>query len=187
MRNAYALIGITAVIVLVGAWYAVNRNSTEPVDTSEPMTSTFSLTSSAFENSGKMPSKFTCDGAGISPPLSWSGVPEGAQSLVLIVDDPDAVGGTWDHWVIFNMPPTARGTEEGREPSGVSGGNSWGRGGWGGPCPPSGTHRYFFRLYALDTMLPLGAGASKQEILAAMEGHIVAQAELVGNYQRVAQ
>lgn len=186
MRNAYALIGITAVIVLLGAWYAVNRNSTELVDTSEIMTS-LSLKSPAFAHEGKIPSKFTCDGEGVSPPLSWSGVPEGARSLVLIVDDPDAPGGTWDHWIVFNMPTSTSGIEEGKEPNGVAGGNSWGRGGYGGPCPPSRTHRYVFRLYALKTTLPLSAGASKQEVLAAMEGYMLAQAELVGNYQKVMQ
>jgi hypothetical protein len=113
------------------------------------------LTSSAFENEGSIPSEFTCDGDDISPPLTISEVPENTKSLALISDDPDAPVGTWDHWVVFNIPPDTREIAKGTEPPGVAGKNSWGRTGYGGPCPPSGTHRYFFKLYSLHTQLYL--------------------------------
>ena len=102
----------------------------------------------------------------------------------MIMDDPDAPMKTWDHWIVFDMPPTTALIGRGMEPSGVGGMNSWGRAGYGGPCPPSGTHRYFFRVYALDTMLNLKPGPGKADILKAMEGHIISQAELIGLYQR---
>jgi Raf kinase inhibitor-like YbhB/YbcL family protein len=148
------------------------------------------LTSSAFTHGSMIPKQYTCDGKDISPPLSWSDPPEKTQSFALIMDDPDAPLGTWVHWVIYNLPATARGLGEGVPPDADlpdgsrQGRNSWRRIGYGGPCPPSGTHRYFFKLYALDTVLPLASGATKEELLKAMEGHIVAQAELMGRYAR---
>ncbi|MBI2655651.1 YbhB/YbcL family Raf kinase inhibitor-like protein [Candidatus Woesearchaeota archaeon] len=142
------------------------------------------LTSHVFVHNGNIPSEFTCDGSGLSPPLSISDVPANAKSLVLICDDPDAPVGTWDHWVVFNIPASAKEIPKGKEPNGVSGKNSWGRTGYGGPCPPSGTHRYFFKLYALDTVLNLPQGSSKKQIESAMQGHILAKAELVGLYKR---
>lgn len=142
------------------------------------------LTSSAFQNNGQIPSEYTCDGNDLSPPLSISEVPANAKNLVLISDDPDAPVGTWDHWVIFNMHPSTREISKGKEPQGTAGKNSWGRTGYGGPCPPSGTHRYFFKLYALDTMLNLPQGAAKKDLERAMQGHIIAQAQLVGLYKR---
>lgn len=143
------------------------------------------LTSSAFTHNGNIPSEFTCDGSDLSPPLTISDVPANAKSLVLICDDPDAPVGTWDHWVVFNIPASTIQIPKGTEPNGVAGKNSWGRTGYGGPCPPSGTHRYFFKLYALDTMLNLPAGSTKKQIEAAMQGHILAKAELIGLYKRV--
>jgi hypothetical protein len=122
--------------------------------------------------------------------LAWNDPPAGAASLALIVDDPDAPGGVWVHWVLYNIPAEARGLPEGvpaqdELPDGSRHGvNSWGRRDYGGPCPPSGTHRYFFKLYALDTMLDLPAGATKEELLAAMQGHILGEAELMGTYTR---
>lgn len=191
MREAYALVGIAALIVLVGAWYAFHTSSTYIVDTkvSDPMTSTstLSLTSSAFEHETSMPSKYTCDGPNVSPPLAWSNVPEGTASFALVMDDPDAPGGTWDHWIVFNIPPSVSGVAESEEPEGVPGKNSFGRSGYGGPCPPSGSHRYIFRLYALDASLDISEGSSKAEVLGSMEGHIIEQAELMGTYQRVVQ
>ena len=142
------------------------------------------LTSPAFQHNGNIPSEFTCDGSDLSPPLSISDVPANAKSLVLICDDPDAPVGTWDHWVVFNIPSSAKEISKGTEPQGTPGKNSWGRTGYGGPCPPSGTHRYFFKLYALDIILNLPAGSTKKQIEAAMQNHILAKAELVGLYKR---
>ncbi len=146
----------------------------------------FELTSSAFAQGKGIPVKYTCDGQDISPPLQWSEPPEGTQSFALIVDDPDAPVGTWVHWVLFNIPAEIRDLPEQTSPPADSrdGQNSWGRTGYGGPCPPGGTHRYFFKLYALDTRLNLATGASKEELLQAMEGHVLAQAEVMGTYTR---
>ena len=142
------------------------------------------LTSPAFANNGAIPSEYTCDADDLSPPLSISDVPANAKSLSLIMDDPDAPVGTWDHWVVFNINPSTKQIAEGAEPEGVGGKNSWGRTGYGGPCPPSGTHRYFFKLYALDTTLNLPEGSAKKELERAMQGHIIAQAQLMGTYKR---
>lgn len=141
------------------------------------------LTSPAFVEQGTIPTEYTCDGQDISPPLHIEGVPESAQTLVLIVDDPDAPGGTWDHWVVYDIAPVE---EIPRDVGalGTSGKNSSGDAGYGGPCPPSGTHRYVHQMYALDTELGLDEGASKREILDAMEGHVVASATLTGLYSR---
>lgn len=145
---------------------------------------TMALTSPAFNDGKAIPSKFTCDGEDISPELDWFGTPEGTVSLALIMDDPDAPAGTWVHWVLYNMPMDLSGLREGMTGVGVDGTNSWNRTGYGGPCPPSGTHRYYFKLYALDVNLELGPGAKKGDLLAAMEGHILGQAELMGTYSR---
>jgi len=142
------------------------------------------LTSPAFENNGKIPSEYTCDGSGTSPELNIEDVPKNAKSLVLINDDPDAPVGTWDHWITFNIPPTTAKIEKGDEPEGIWSKNSWGKTGYGGPCPPSGVHRYFFKLYALDTMLNLKEGATKKQIEAAMQGHVIVKTELMGTYER---
>lgn len=151
-----------------------------------PMT----LASSAFSHEGDIPSRHTCDGAELSPPLTFSGVPAGTQSLVVVCDDPDAPGGVWDHWVLYNLSPGTPGLPEGL-PDGatyadgsLAGKNSWGRHGYGGPCPPHGAHRYFFTLYALDATLPLPPGASKRDVLVAAKGHILASATLMGRYTR---
>ncbi len=142
------------------------------------------LTSPAFAHNGQIPSEYTCDGSDLSPPLQIIDVPKNAKSLVLINDDPDAPVGTWDHWIVFNIPPTTTEIKKGQEPQASPGRNSWGKTGYGGPCPPLGTHRYFFKLYALDTMLILPKGAAKREIEKEMQGHILAQAELIGLYKR---
>lgn len=144
------------------------------------------LTSPAFNHQKQIPSKFTCDGENISPPLEFLDVSEQAQSLILIVDDPDAPGGTWVHWVVFNIEPRTLGVEENSKvSSGTEGINSWGNRNYGGPCPPSGTHRYFFKLYALDTLLELTETADKAAVEKAMQGHILGQAELIGLYSKV--
>lgn len=149
---------------------------------------TMHITSPAFVDGGNIPNKFTCDGEGAAPSLHWDGVPEGTRSLALIVDDPDARKSTWVHWVVYNLPPTSLGlpggSKGGELPSGAQvGTNDWHHAEWAGPCPPSGRHRYFFKLYALDTVLPELGHASKAEVLAAMRGHVLAEAQLVGGYQ----
>jgi Raf kinase inhibitor-like YbhB/YbcL family protein len=146
--------------------------------------------SSAFEERGAMPARYTCDDLDISPPLSWSSVPNGTRSLALIVDDPDAPRGAFVHWVIYNLPPDTRRLPEDIPnqrmlPSGaLQGMNGAGSIGYTGPCPPNGTHRYFFKVYALDTELDLGAGTMKVEVVSAMEGHVLAEGRLLGTYQR---
>ena len=143
------------------------------------------LTSSAFTNNGKIPSKYTCDGNNINPELIISNVPKNAKSLVLIMDDPDAPIGNWDHWVVFNIPVTTNVINEDSEAQGVAGKNSWKKTGYGGPCPPDREHRYFFKLYALDTSLNLEEGATKKEVENAIKNHILEKNELVGRYERI--
>jgi Raf kinase inhibitor-like YbhB/YbcL family protein len=148
------------------------------------------IQSSAFSAAQSIPRQFTCEGADRSPALNWSDAPTAAKSFAVIADDPDAPAGTWVHWVIFNLPPAATSLPEGVPTSdsaagGMQGRNDFGKIGYGGPCPPPGKpHRYFFKLYALDSTLPLKAGARKQDVERAMQGHILGQAELMGTYQR---
>ena len=148
------------------------------------------LPSPVFAAGQPIPARFTCDGEDISPALEWSGVPASAKSLALICDDPDAPAGTWVHWVVYNLPADDMGLIENTPATdkltggGLQGKNDFGKIGYGGPCPPSGTHRYFFKLYTLDTELDLKPGATKSDLLKAMEGHIVAQGELMGTYSR---
>jgi Raf kinase inhibitor-like YbhB/YbcL family protein len=143
------------------------------------------ITSPAFASGEAIPARYTCDGADVSPPLAIAGVPEQARSLALVMDDPDAPVGTWVHWVEWNIDPKTREIpENGSPPGGVEGRNSWHRTGYGGPCPPSGSHRYFFKLYALDALLDLPSGAGKTELERAMRGHVVAEGELMGTYRR---
>lgn len=152
------------------------------------------ITSDAFENNGEIPIKYTCEGQDIAPRLSWEGIPEGAKSLVLIVDDPDAPDPnapkmTWVHWVLYNIPPNSNGLPEGAAsedlPPGTKEGlNDWKRTGYGGPCPPIGRHRYFHKLYALDVALEGLHKPTKEEVVKAMEGHILGQAEIIGTYQK---
>ena len=148
------------------------------------------LTASAFKSEAAIPQRFSCDGDDVSPALSWAGVPEGTESFAIIVDDPDAPGGTFVHWVYFNIPSDTTELPEGvptvDRPSqgGVQGQNNFRRTGYGGPCPPGGTHRYFFNLYALDTTVDLEPGAGKVDLMAAMDGHVLAQAQLMGTYTR---
>lgn len=146
---------------------------------------TMKITSPAFKHEGMIPSEYTCDGDDISPELNIAEVPENANSLVLVCDDPDAPRGTWDHWIVFNIAPSTAKIAKGAEPKGTPGKNSWGNTGYGGPCPPSGTHRYFFKLYALDKRLDLPEGASKADIQKAMQGHIIEEAQLMGKYKKI--
>jgi Raf kinase inhibitor-like YbhB/YbcL family protein len=148
------------------------------------------LTSPAFQDGQAIPQKYSCDGRNISPPLQWANVPAGTASLALIMDDPDAPRGTWVHWVLYNIPAATRELPENVAPTaavpggGRQGVNSGRRPGYGGPCPPGGTHRYFFKLYALDRQLSLPAGATKEDLLQAMAGHILAEGQLMGTYKR---
>jgi Raf kinase inhibitor-like YbhB/YbcL family protein len=142
------------------------------------------MTSSAFSDGGVIPAKYSCDGGDVIPPLSWSGAPAATRSFALVVDDPDAPGGTWDHWVLFDIPPTVTSIEEGKVPSGIVGTNSWKKQSWGGPCPPDREHRYFFKLYALDTLLRLPATSTKRDLEEAMKGHVIAEGQLIGKYDR---
>jgi len=179
-----------AILLILAALSACQ--GTQPAPQAGPESgTTIQLESSVFEDQGTIPQRFTCDGEDLSPPLSWSEPPAGTQSLLLVFDDPDAPVGTWDHWLLFNIPPTIRSLPEGIpadavvEGIGTHGSNSWHRLGYGGPCPPKGsTHRYFFRLYALDTFLDLGAGAGKDELAKAMQGHMLAMGQLMGWHGR---
>ncbi len=152
----------------------------------------FTITSQAFSHNGQIPNRYTCDGQNISPPLSWSGLPEGTKSLALIVDDPDAPDPkapkmTWVHWVLYNIPTTATGLPENVQalPAGTKEGtNDWKRTGYGGPCPPIGRHRYFHKLYALGVILPDLGKPTKSQLEKAMKGHVLGQVELIGTYQR---
>ena len=148
------------------------------------------LTSSAFPAGGSIPGRYCCDGEDLSPPLAWSGAPEGTRAFALIVDDPDAPDPeapktTWVHWVLFDIPADVRELAEGNVPAGArEGRNDWGQPGYRGPCPPVGRHRYFHKLYALDTLLGDLGTPAKQEVERAMEGHVLARTELVGTYRR---
>ena len=148
------------------------------------------ISTPAFAQGQPIPVRFSCHGEDVSPALKWSGLPAGTLSLALVFDDPDAPMGTWDHWLLFNIPPSTTGLSEGVPPDkeledgSRHGKNSWGRLGYGGPCPPRGTHRYFFRLHALDTVLQLPAASDKKTLVKAMEGHVLAQAELMGTFAK---
>ena len=154
----------------------------------------FSITSAAFDAEQEIPKRYTCDEKDISPPLQWTGVPEGSQSLVLIMDDPDAPDPeapkmTWVHWILYNLPTDSGGLPDAVQDSGLpsetrQGINSWGRTGYGGPCPPIGRHRYFFKLYALNCTVPDLDHPDKDELLKHMQGHVLAETVLMGTYQR---
>jgi Raf kinase inhibitor-like YbhB/YbcL family protein len=148
---------------------------------------TMTVTSTAFKEGEMIPKKYTCDDRDVSPQLAWANVPAGSKSIALICDDPDAPVGTWVHWVVFNIPATATGLAEGVTslPAGtLQGLNDFRKLDYGGPCPPGGTHRYFFKVYALDTVLTLKERVSKGDLLKAMEGHILGQGQLMGKYKR---
>lgn len=142
------------------------------------------ITSSAFQQGESIPAKFTCDGANHSPSLQFHEIPSAARSLVLIVDDPDAPGGLFTHWTVWNIDPKTAALAEGGASGGVQGANDFGKAGYGGPCPPSGTHRYFFRIFALDRQLDLPAGAKRNQLDSEMRSHVIAQGELMGRYSR---
>ncbi|MCH8004436.1 MAG: YbhB/YbcL family Raf kinase inhibitor-like protein [Nanoarchaeota archaeon] len=142
------------------------------------------LTSPAFEHNQGIPSEYTCDGPNVLPELNIEDIPENAKSLALIMDDPDAPAGTWVHWVVWNIPVDTKTIAKGTEPQGIQGTTSFGKPGYGGPCPPFGTHRYFFKLHALDTTLDLKEGSTKEDLEQAMDGHMIEKTELMGTYKR---
>ncbi len=149
--------------------------------------STFILESPAFKLNTMIPAQYTCEGTDLSPPLNWRGAPPNTKSFALVVEDPDAPQGVWTHWIVFNIPPTITELGAGSPlPEGAANGkNSWGGLGYRGPCPPLGAHRYAFKLYALDKMLELGSGTTREIVLQAMTGHVLASSELIGLYQKL--
>jgi hypothetical protein len=175
MRHLAALLAIAIVAVFFSS--AMGREG-------EKMTK-LKITSPAFVTNGYIPARFTCDGNDVNPPLEIAHVPAEAKSLALIVDDPDAPVGMWVHWVVWNIDPATREIAEDNVPlTAIQGKNDWKRNSYGGPCPPSGVHRYFFKLYALDTRLNLVTGTTKTDLEKAMHGHILADAELIGLYKK---
>jgi len=174
-------VGISIVLLAACSATGVDRPVHTAADAREG--SGMQLTSAAFVHGESIPDRYTCDGADMSPPLTVGDLPSAASALALVMDDPDAPRGTWDHWVVYDIEPTAD-IPEGVQHLGTSGSNSWQRAGYGGPCPPGGTHRYFFTVYALDGALGLEAGAGKGELLDAMQGHVVDEATLMGTYHR---
>jgi Raf kinase inhibitor-like YbhB/YbcL family protein len=186
--NHWIRVAIWAVIGLLAVGACGNGGASEQAPAANA--NALRLESGAFAEDGSIPERYTCDGEDISPPLSWAVPPAGTQSLALVVDDPDAPAGTWVHWVLFNLSPTtislpADAPVDGSISGAVQGSSSWKQVGYGGPCPPKGsTHRYFFKLYALDTTLGLNPGANKGDVEKAMAGHVVAQGQLVGRYGR---
>lgn len=197
MRTAYSLLGILFLIVF-GAAYVFLERAHAPASEMDVVQETYNneqsmltLTSSAFKNGGSIPSHYTCEGENVNPDLSISNIPKGTVSLALLVEDPDIPEAVkvnmgldiFDHWVVFNIPPETRSIEAGSRPAGTIGMNSAGQG-YTGPCPPDREHRYFFKLYALDIMLPLNASAHKADVAVAMRGHILEQATLLGVYEK---
>ncbi|HTP08750.1 MAG TPA: YbhB/YbcL family Raf kinase inhibitor-like protein [Anaerolineae bacterium] len=174
MRRTFLL------LIVVGLLVACQPST---LDTSNA--AQFKLSSPAFQDSGSIPQNFTCQGDNVSPELNWSDVPANTKSFALIVDDPDAPGGTFTHWVLFDIPADRRQLAEAAQPIGVSGSNGTNQTGYTGPCPPSGSHRYYFRLYALDVpSLNLKEGASRSDVEAALKGHIIGTAETMGRYEK---
>jgi Raf kinase inhibitor-like YbhB/YbcL family protein len=178
---------ITGVIVIVVGFFIYQHNKNidmNIINSNQKMLGTLKITSSAFSNNSFIPQKYSCDGENINPPFEISGVPQNAISLVLIVDDPDAPNGTWDHWIKFNILPNVTSINENDESFGISGKGSGGKLTYQGPCPPSGRHHYFFKLYALDTKISLSESATKKDVLKTIDGHILDQTSIVGLYKR---
>ena len=199
MKTAYGILGFLFLIVFVGAYVVVNRAEAPTIEKASPKTTLkdntttmLTLTSPAFLHNESIPSKYTCDGENVSPPLAISGVPEGTESLVLLMDDPDIPDFVkeergiekFDHWVLYGIDPKTTDILEGAA-VGSKGLSSRGSGGYTGPCPPDREHRYFFRLYALDTTINFIKAPTLGEVEAAIEGHVIEQAELIGLYERV--
>ena len=175
------LIGAVAAIYFIAEKSAYRREEKNTA----PLLSTMKIESNSFSPGEKIPSQFTCDGENINPHLAFRDIPEGTKSITLISDDPDAPRGTWVHWTMWNIDPSVQEISQRSIPKGgVEGTTSFGKAGYGGPCPHSGMHRYFFKLYALDTMLDLTADTDKEKLEKAMEGHILDRAEIMGTYER---
>lgn len=189
IKNIF-LWSVLAIAIIAGSIALIQTGRQQPTAVQQNVTINQStkgmkITSPAFEHNHLIPDKYTCRGEEVSVPLRFSGVPEKTQSLALIMDDPDAPGGTWIHWLLWNIDPRVTEIKEGLAPAGsVQGLNSSGEAAYQGPCPPSGRHRYFFKLYALDTRLDLPAGARRAQLEEALSGHVVAQAELIGLYEK---
>jgi len=199
MRHLYVYISVLIALLLSACASSTATATSEPEATaSGALESTteadmsFKLTSDAFANGQSIPAKYSCIGKNVSPALTWNEPPAGTQSFALIMDDPDAPVGTWVHWVLYNVKPDVRNLQEDLPITGKNidpdaifvGKNSGGKIGYDGPCPPSGTHRYFFKFYALDTLISLLPGASKDQLLKEMDGHILAQTELMGTFSK---
>ena len=188
--KAVAIAAIMMFAVACAKQPAATTSTPPGTQATQSATPGIKLVSRAFTEGQTIPRQYTCDGINISPPLEWTGLPKSAKTIAIIADDPDAPAGTWVHWVIFNLPADTLGMVENVPATedvaggGLQGKNDFQKIGYGGPCPPSGTHRYFFKIYALDGELPLKAGATKSEVEKASEGHIVGQAQLMGTYRR---
>ena len=182
------LIIILFLAIIFVIFFSPKRSSQEEkvsLVNNKATTTTMILSSPAFSNNQYIPLQYTCDGEDINPPLKIDNVPENAKSLVLIVDDPDAPSKVWVHWVLWNIPPETKEIRSGEIPEeAVEGMTDFGKTGWQGPCPPSGAHRYFFKLYALDTTLDLPLSATKEDVEKAMQGHIIENTQLIGLYKR---
>jgi Raf kinase inhibitor-like YbhB/YbcL family protein len=173
-------ISLIMITILIGC-----KNQDPALSQESEVEMSIHVTSSAFNDGDRIPRIFTCDDQNISPPISWTGVPSDTLSLALIMDDPDAPMGTWVHWVLYKLSPDLAGLDQGKTGVGTHGTNDFKRLGYGGPCPPKGSnHRYFIKLYALDTALDLKEGATKAQVENAMRGHILAQGQLLGKYGR---
>lgn len=185
LMRGFGLASVIGAVLLALAACGGSDQAPDVLAPVEGKTATLHVTSPVFENGSQIPAAFTCDGADRSPELVWESVPASAQSLALIMEDPDAPGGTWTHWVAYAISPTSSGFPEGTTDGLVQGENDFDRTGYGGPCPPTGSdHRYFFRLYALDSELGLEDGASKNELLEAMDGHVIGVGQIMGTYGR---
>lgn len=188
---SYVTIAIALVLIATGCSSSteegepttVSTATLAPISTTAPDATTMNLTSPAFREGEPIPTKHSCNGVNTSPQLDLANIPTGTVVLVLIMDDPDAPAGTWDHWVAYDIEPTTT-IAEGNESVGTSGLNSWMETGYGGPCPPSGTHGYIFQVFALDGALGFGEGSDKDAVIAAMQGHILEQATLMGTFTR---
>lgn len=180
MNKTYFILILVFIIGCVKNQVASSNELTKQ----QPEVANMKLTSTAFTHNSNIPSDFTCDGKNTPPAFSISGVPKNAKSLAIIADDPDAVVGTFTHWVIWNIPASATEITNGNAPGSKLGNNGARKLGYIGPCPPSGTHRYFFKLYALNSTLNLPEGSTKKQVESAMQGHILAKTELIGLYKR---
>ena len=189
LAKVSALIILASLALLGCSTHPQPLASGPPARESPEKTSEIKVTSVAFKEGQPIPRQYTCDGGNISPPLEWSAVPKTARTIAIIADDPDAPSGTWVHWVLYNLPAENIGivenlpATENLKAGGFQGTNDFGNFGYGGPCPPSGSHRYFFKVYALDAELPLKAGATKAEVGKAIAGHVVSQGQLMGTYR----